>query len=174
MIDYLKLEQDLKPFYDYKAEKEYKEKIDKVGKTVFYIFCFSVALTMVVIHVILKDLDENFNLFFIIFAVGLAILFVLIMPEIFPKKDFQTNNYETEENLKKFSEFGIKNIANFKENIALLKQKTEYMIFDEKLKKTENYLAKEIYINKILNMFYGTDKVDLEKQDMELLELLKK
>lgn len=36
MIDYLKLEQDLKPFYDYKAEKEYKEKIDKIEKIIFW------------------------------------------------------------------------------------------------------------------------------------------
>ena len=84
------------------------------------------------------------------------------------------SDYETEENLSKVSEFGIKNITNFKENIALLKRKTEYMMLDEKIKRTEEYSPKEIYINKILNIFYGTDKTDLKKQDLELLELLKK
>ena len=44
---------------------------------------------------------------------------------------------------------------------------------DEKIKATEEYSANEVYINKILNIFYGTDKTDLEKQDIELLELLK-
>ena len=48
------------------------------------------------------------------------------------------------------------------------------MIFDEKFKRAKDYPAKEIYINKILNMFYGNDKLDLKKQDMELLELLKR
>ena len=56
----------------------------------------------------------------------------------------------------------------------LLKRKTKYMFLDdEKIKATEEYSANEVYINKILNIFYGTDKTDLEKQDIELLELLK-
>lgn len=89
-------------------------------------------------------------------------------------KNFETDNYETEENLKKVSEFGIKNVTNFKENISLLRRKTEYMILYENFKKTKIYSVWEVYINKILNIFYGTDKIDLKKQDMELLELLKK
>lgn len=89
-------------------------------------------------------------------------------------KNFETDNYETEENLKKVSEFGIKNVTNFKENISLLRRKTEYMILYENFKKTKIYSVREVYINKILNIFYGTDKIDLKKQDMELLELLKK
>lgn len=32
MIDYLKLEHDLKPFYDYETEKEHKKKADKTLK----------------------------------------------------------------------------------------------------------------------------------------------
>ena len=56
----------------------------------------------------------------------------------------------------------------------LLKRKTKYMFLDdEKIKATEEYSTNEVYINKILNIFYGTDKTDLEKQDIELLELLK-
>ena len=91
-----------------------------------------------------------------------------------PCKNFETDNYETEENLKKVSEFGIENVTNFKENISLLRRKTEYMILDENFKETKTYSQREVYINKILNIFYGTDKTDLNKQDMELLELLKK
>ena len=101
--------------------------------------------------------------------------YLIIMEAITdPDKNFETDNYETEENLKKVSEFGIKSVTNFKENISLLRRKTEYMILDEKFKETKMYLARENYINKILNIFYGTDKTDLNKQDMELLELLKK
>lgn len=104
-----------------------------------------------------------------------ALIFVIIMDAIAdPDKNFETDNYETEENLKKVSEFGIRNVTNFKENISLLRRKTEYMLLDEKIKRTEEYSPKEIYINKILNIFYGTDKTDLKKQDLELLELLKK
>lgn len=91
-----------------------------------------------------------------------------------PDKNFETDSYETEENLKKVSKFGIKNVTNFKENISLLKRETEYMILDETFKETKTYTAREAYINKILNIFYGTDKTDLKKQDMKLLELLKK
>lgn len=54
----------------------------------------------------------------------------------------------------------------------MLRRKTEYMILDEDFKETKTYSAREIYINKILNIFYGTDKTDLKEQDMELLELL--
>lgn len=76
--------------------------------------------------------------------------------------------------MNKVSEFGIQNITNFKENVDLLKRKTKYMFLDdEKIKATEEYSTNEVYINKILNIFYGTDKTDLEKQDIELLELLK-
>ena len=55
-----------------------------------------------------------------------------------------------------------------------MRRKTEYMILDENFKETKTYSSREVYINKILNIFYGTDKTDLKKQDMELLELLKK
>ena len=104
-----------------------------------------------------------------------AVVFVMIIEEIAdPDKNFETGNYETEENLKKVSEFGIKNVTNFKENISFLRRKTEYMILDENFKETKTYSSREVYINKILNIFYGTDKTDLKKQDMELLELLKK
>ena len=107
-------------------------------------------------------------------ALGLIILYMVFFSIICPEKDFQGSNYETEENLNKVSEFGIQNITNFKENVDLLKRKTKYMFLDdEKIKATEEYSANEVYINKILNIFYGTDKTDLEKQDIELLELLK-
>lgn len=170
MIDYLKLEDNLKPFYDYKAEKEYKRKIHKFDLLI---------LSTVIIYIFFKDififLKELFGeFFFLLSAVVMTIIYMIILIEFYPDKNFLTNNYETEENLKKLSKFGIKNVTNFKENIALLKTKTEYMIFDEKFKRAKDYPAKEIYINKILNMFYGNDKLDLKKQDMELLELLKR
>lgn len=172
MIDYLKLEDNLKPFYDYKAEKEYKRKIHKFEKIFFSIFLFLLILSTVIIYIFLKELFGEF--FFLLSAVVITIIYMIILIEFYPDKNFLTNNYETEENLKKLSKFGIKNVTNFKENIALLKTKTEYMIFDEKFKRAKDYPAKEIYINKILNVFYGNDKLDLKKQDMELLELLKR
>ena len=179
MIDYLKFEDNLKPFYDYKAEKEYKRKIHKFEKIFFSIFLFLLILSTVIIYIFLKDififLKELFGeFFFLLSAVVMTIIYMIILIEFYPDKNFLTNNYETEENLKKLSKFGIKNVTNFKENIALLKTKTEYMIFDEKFKRAKDYPAKEIYINKILNVFYGNDKLDLKKQDMELLELLKR
>ena len=173
MIDYLKLEQDLKPFYDYKAEKEYKEKIDKIEKIIFWMS--PIVLASIIYCIISSKISPqiDFFSFFIFSAFGLMLIYELILRCSCPK-DFWGSNYETEENLSKVSEFGIKNITNFKENIALLKRKTESMMLDEKIKRTEEYSPKEIYINKILNIFYGTDKTDLKEQDMELLELLKK
>ena len=169
MIDYLKLERSLKPFYDYKAEKEYEEKTDKIEKILLYIFGF-----LIISFIIFKDISEFFSFSFITSFIVLVAVFTPIVVITCHKKDFQSDNYETEENLKKVSEFGIKNVTNFKENIFLLRRKTEYMLLDEKNKRTEEYSPKEIYINKILNIFYGTDKTDLKKQDMELLELMKK
>ena len=174
MIDYLKLERSLKPFYDYKAEKEYEEKTDKIEKILLYIFGFLIILIMIISFIIFKDISEFFSFSFITSFIVLVAVFTPIVVITCHKKDFQSDNYETEENLKKVSEFGIKNVTNFKENIFLLRRKTEYMLLDEKNKRTEEYSPKEIYINKILNIFYGTDKTDLKKQDMELLELLKK
>lgn len=166
MIDYLKLERSLKPFYDYKAEKEYEEKTDKIEKILLYIFGFLIILIMIISLIIFKDISEFFSFSFITSFIVLVAVFTPIVVITCHKKDFQSDNYETEENLK--------NVTNFKENIFLLRRKTEYMLLDEKIKRTEEYSPKEIYINKILNIFYGTDKTDLKKQDMELLELLKK
>ena len=173
MIDYLKLEGGLKPFYDYKAEKEYEEKIDKIEKIIFGMS--PIVLASIIYYIISPKISPqiDFFSFFIFSAFGLMLIYELILRCSCPK-DFWGSDYETEENLSKVSEFGIKNIKNFKENIALLKRKTEYMLLNEKIRRTEEYSAKEIYINKILNMFYGTDKTDMEKQDMELLELLKR
>lgn len=179
MIDYLKLETSLKKFFDYKAKKKYDEKTDKIFKKVGIIHLSFLILSIFIfvkINILKLDKEENvlyilFSFFYIVFN---TFIFVAIMNKICPDKNFETDNYETEENLKKVSEFGIKNITNFKENISLLRRKTEYMILDETFKETKMYSAREIYINKILNMFYGTDRTDLKKQDMELLELLKK
>ena len=143
MIDYLKLEDNLKPFYDYKAEKEYKRKIHKFEKIFFSIFLFLLILSTVIIYIFFKDififLKELFGeFFFLLSAVVMTIIYMIILIEFYPDKNFLTNNYETEENLKKLSKFGIKNVTNFKENIALLKTKTEYMIFDEKFRIIES------------------------------------
>ena len=173
MIDYLKLEQDLKPFYDYKAEKEYEEKIDKIEKIIFGMS--PIVLASIIYYIISPKISPqiDFFSFFIFSAFGLMLIYELILRCSCPK-DFWRSDYETEENLNKVSEFGIKNVTNFKENISLLRRKTEYMILDENFKETKTYSPQEIYINKILNVFYGTDKTDLKKQDLELLELLKK
>lgn len=56
MIDYLKLEDNLKPFYDYKAEKEYKRKIHKFEKIFFSIFLFLLILSTVIIYIFFKDI----------------------------------------------------------------------------------------------------------------------
>lgn len=177
MIDYLKLEASLKKFFDYEAQKEYKKKVDKIWKKGMVIYFGLLILSFGIVAFFIKDDFARILLIPIFVLVGplSALIFVIIMDAIAdPDKNFETDNYETEENLKKVSEFGIKNVTNFKENISLLRRKTEYMILDETFKETKAYSAKEIYINKILNIFYGTDKTDLKKQDMELLELLKK
>ena len=174
MIDYLKLEYDLEPFYDYEAEQKYREKTDKIEKILFYIYWFSLVLIGIMYYFIFKQINMEFSVVLVFSALGLIILYMVFFSIICPEKDFQGSNYETEENLNKVSEFGIQNITNFKENVDLLKRKTKYMFLDdEKIKATEEYSANEVYINKILNIFYGTDKTDLEKQDIEFLELLK-
>lgn len=177
MIDYLKLEANLKKFFDYEAEKKYDEKTDKIWKKgdIVY-FGLLILLFGIAAFFIIKDYELlSFFPFVVLFGVLSAGVYLIIMVTITdPDKNFETDNYETEENLKKVSEFGIKNVTNFKENISLLRRKTEYMILDETFKETKIYSGREVYINKILNIFYGTDKTDLKKQDMELLELLKK
>lgn len=174
MIDYLKLEAGLKKFIDYKAQKEYEKRIDKILRRGNILFFGLSILLLGITFLIFKDKCEFFYVFFLV-EVLFAFVFFTIMDAITePDKNFETDNYETEENLKKVSEFGIKNVTNFKENISLLRRKTEYMILDENFKETKIYSAREVYINKILNIFYGTDKTDLKKQDLELLELLKK
>ena len=177
MIDYLKLEVSLKKFFDYEAQKEHKKKVDKIFKKGSIIYFILLILSFGIAAFFLKDNYDRMLLIPVLVVVGplSALIFVIIMDAIAdPDKNFETDNYETEENLKKVSEFGIRNVTNFKENISLLRRKTEYMLLDEKIKRTEEYSPKEIYINKILNIFYGTDKTDLKKQDLELLELLKK
>lgn len=166
MIDYLNLEASLKKFFDYEAQKEHDKKANKIFKIAIIIYFSLLILSFDIFDVIFA--------FTIFFPLSSFIFIMIIYAIIEPDKNFETDNYETEENLKKVSEFGIKNVTNFKENISLLRRKTEYMILDENFKKMKTYSAKEIYINKILNIFYGTDKTDLKKQDMELLELLKK
>lgn len=174
MIDYLKLEASLKKFFDYEAQKEYEKKVDKISRRGNILFFGLSILLLGITFLIFKDKCDFFCVFFIA-EVLFAFVFFIIMDTITETdKNFETDNYETEENLKKVSEFGIKNVTNFKENISLLRRKTEYMILDENFKKTKIYSVREVYINKILNIFYGTDKIDLKKQDMELLELLKK
>ena len=174
MIDYLKLERSLKSFYDYEAEKEHKKKADKTLKKGNIIYF---SLSFLSLGITIFFLKDKYGFFPVFTLVEILIAFVVFMTtDIIAEvdKSFETDNYETEENLKKVSEFGIKNVTNFKENISLLKRKTEYTFLDEKIKRTEDYSAREVYINKILNIFYGTDKTDLKKQDMELLKLLKK
>lgn len=177
MIDYLKLESSLKKFFDYEAQKEHKKKADKISKRGNIIYFSLLILSFGITAFFIKD-EYKFLNFFPFIALGGAlsagIYMAIIVTITDPCKNFETDSYETEENLKKVSEFGIKNVTNFKENISLLRRKTEYMILDENFKETKIYSAREIYINKILNIFYGTDKTDLKKQDMELLELLKK
>lgn len=176
MIDYLKLEQELKPLYDYKAEKEYRKKIDKNLKKGTAIYLFFLISLICTVYFLEKDKDNFFNSLELPISITLIGFSFMMFMELTnnSNKNFETDNFETEENLNKVSEFKIKNITNFKENISLLRRKAEYMILDESFKKTKIYSAKEVYINKILNIFYGTDKTDLKKQDLELLELLKK
>jgi hypothetical protein len=177
MIDYLKLEASLKKFFDYEAQKEHKKKVDKIYKKGCIIYFSLLILSFGIAAFLIKNEFDRMVLLPIFVTVGplSALVFLIIMDAIIdPDKNFETDSYETEENLKKVSEFGIKNVTNFKENISLLRRKTEYMILDEDFKETKTYSAREIYINKILNIFYGTDKTDLKEQDMELLELLKK
>jgi hypothetical protein len=177
MIDYLKLELSLKKFFDYEAQKEHKKKVDKIFKKGSIIYFILLILSFGIAAFFLKDNYDRMLLIPVLVVVDplSAVVFVMIIEEIAdPDKNFETGNYETEENLKKVSEFGIKNVTNFKENISFLRRKTEYMILDENFKETKTYSSREVYINKILNIFYGTDKTDLKKQDMELLELLKK
>lgn len=177
MIDYLKLEASLKKFFDYEAQKEHKKKVDKTFAKGNIIYFSLLILSFGITAFFTKSEDKLLNvlLVYMIMAPFSMIAYVMIMYIIAdPEKNFETESYETEENLKKVSEFGIKNVTNFKENISLLRRKTEYMILDEDFKETKTYSAREIYINKILNIFYGTDKTDLKEQDMELLELLKK
>ena len=174
---------------NYKDKKEHEKKVDKIqiNENILF-FVLSILLLGITIF-IFKDKNEFYPAFFIkdeykllnffpfvaLFVALSAGVYLIIMIAITePDKNFETDNYETEENLKKVSEFGIKNVTNFKENISLLRRKTEYMILDENFEETKTYSPQEIYINKILNIFYGTDKTDLNKQDMELLELLKK
>lgn len=105
----------------------------------------------------------------------LVLIFFILSPILFfPKWKFRNkkihieyDNFETEENLKKVSYYGIENINNFKNNIQILKEKTEYMIF-------KNYQEKEIYINKLLNIFYMGKKEEQENEESEILKLLKK
>ena len=177
MIDYLKLETSLKKFFDYEAQKKHKEKADKTWKKGDVIYFSLLILSFGIAAFFIKDEYKLLNFFpfvalFVALSAGVYLIIMIAITE--PDKNFETDNYETEENLKKVSEFGIKNVTNFKENISLLRRKTEYMILDENFEETKTYSPQEIYINKILNIFYGTDKTDLNKQDMELLELLKK
>ena len=105
----------------------------------------------------------------------LVLIFFILSPILFfPKWKFRNkkihieyDNFETEENLKKVSYYGIENINNFKNNIKILEEKTEYMIF-------KNYQGKEIYINKLLNIFYMGKKEEQENEESEILKLLKK
>ena len=177
MIDYLKLEASLKKFFDYEAQKEHKKKADKTWKKGDAIYFSLLILSFGIFAFFIKD-EYKLLIFFPFVALFAALSaggYLIIMEAITePDKNFETDSYETEENLKKVSKFGIKNVTNFKENISLLKRETEYMILDETFKETKTYSARELYINKILNIFYGTDKTDLKKQDMKLLELLKK
>ena len=177
MIDYLKLEASLKKFFDYEAQKEHKKKVDKIYKKGSIIYFGLFILSFGIAAFFIKDEFDRmaFLPVFVVAGTLSTLAFVTTMEAIAdPNKNFETDNYETEENLKKVSEFGIKNVKNFKENISLLRKKTEYMILEENFKETKTYSPQEIYINKILNMFYETDKTNLKKQDMELLELLKK
>jgi hypothetical protein len=174
MIDYLKLEASLKKFFDYEAQKEHKKRVEKINKKGNIIFLGLSILLLCITIPFFKDKYEFFLCFFLLESLFAFVFFMIIDTMTETDKNFETDNYETEENLKKVSEFGIKNITNFKENISLLRRKTEYMFLDENFKETKTYSPQEIYINKILNMFYETDKTNLKKQDMELLELLKK
>ena len=61
MIDYLKLEQDLKPFYDYKAEKEYKEKIDKIEKIIFWMS--PIVLASIIYCIISSKISPQIDFF---------------------------------------------------------------------------------------------------------------
>ena len=105
----------------------------------------------------------------------LVLIFFILSPILFfPKWKFRNkkihieyDNFEAEENLKKVSYYGIENINNFKNNIKILEGKTEYMIF-------KNYQGKEIYINKLLNIFYMVKKEEQENEESEILKLLKK
>ena len=172
MIDYLKLESELKPF-GWKEWKEYTE----LESNCFAIFCFALMFLGMILAFWLSVFDKSKNQGELIVKTSLylvLIFFILSPIFFFPKWKFrnkkihiQYDNFETEENLKKVSYYGIENINNFKNNIQILKEKTEYMIF-------KNYQGKEIYINKLLNIFYMGKKEEQENEESEILKLLKK
>ena len=130
------------------------------GEVFGYIF-FVLMLTSLIVLAWMVGFDESKTqsegivksiLYFILS--GLVITPILLFPRWKfrnKKNHIEYDNFETEENVKKVSYYGIENINNFKNNIQILKEKTEYMIF-------KNYQEKEIYINKLLNIFYKEKK----------------
>lgn len=172
MIDYLKLESELKPF-NWKEWKEYTELESKC----FAIFSFTLMFMGMILACLMSVFDKSKTQGeAIVKAILFLVLIIFILSPIlfFPKWKFRNkkihieyDNFETEENLKKVSYFGIENINNFKNNIKILKEKAEYMIF-------KNYQGKEIYINKLLNIFYRGKKEEQENEVEEILKLLKK
>lgn len=156
MIDYLKLESELKPF-GWKEWKEYTE----LESNCFAIFCFALMFLGMILAFWLSVFDKSKNQGELIVKTSLylvLIFFILSPIFFFPKWKFrnkkihiQYDNFETEENLKKVFYYGIENVNNFRNNIKILEEKTEYMVF-------ENCQEKEKYINKLLNIFYKEKK----------------
>ena len=172
MIDYLKLESELKPF-GWKEWKEYENFQDKC-LAIFFLALMFVGI-IIVFWFAIFDKSENQGK-----ALGKVILFLvlsilILSPILFfsewkfknKKIHIEYDNFETEENLKKVSYYGIENVNNFRNNIKILEEKTEYMVF-------ENFQEKEKYINKLLNIFYIGKKEEKKNEESEILKLLKK
>ena len=172
MIDYLKIENELEPF-GWKEWKEFKEEYAEFESEiafyyiVFHLFSF-IAITLWLTWMCFFDKnikpDALPNLSIIMAKILLYHVFcfvVFLITIIFlPKWKFKNkrkrihieyDNFETEENLKKVSYYGIENVNNFRNNIKILEEKTKYMVF-------ENCQEKEKYINKLLNIFYKKKK----------------
>ena len=172
MIDYLKLESELEPF----SNKEWKEYADLKEKCLVTFFLVLMLMSLIVIAWMVGFDESKTQSEGIVKSILYFILSGLVITPIFlfPRWKFRNkkihieyDNFETEENLKKVSYFGIENVNNFKNNIQILKEKTEYMIF-------KNYQEKEKYINKLLNIFYIEKKGEQKNEESEILKLLKK
>ena len=173
MIDYLKIESKLEPF-GWKEWKKFKEEYAEFESEIafYYFIVFNLfSFIMITLWLIwMCFFDKNIKpdalpnisiiigkilLYYAFSFVVFIIVFVFLPKWKFKNKrkriHIEYDNFETEENLKKVFYYGIENVNNFRNNIKILEEKTEYMVF-------ENCQEKEKYINKLLNIFYKEKK----------------